>query len=160
MAKSAKNEPAAAAPAASILTTKSWDFFRTYINNASPVGFESSGQRLWLDYLKPYVDTQFTDPYGTAVGVINPNAAFKVVIEAHADEISWFVNYVTPEGLIYLKRNGGVDHQIAPAQRVFIHGKKGLVKAVFGWPAIHTRLHADNKEQQPKVENLWLDCGA
>lgn len=143
-----------------ILTKKSMDFLRRYINNPSPVGFESSGQKLWLEYIKPYVDTTFTDPYGTAVGVINPDAEFKVVIEAHADEISWFVNYITNEGFIYVKRNGGVDHQIAPSQRVWIHGKNGPVKAVFGWPAIHTRLGADAKEQQPKTDNLWLDCGA
>lgn len=131
------------------------------MNNASPVGFETSGQKLWLEYLKPFVDTHFTDPYGSAVGVVNQNAAFKVVIEAHADEISWFVNYINPEGLIYLKRNGGVDVQIAPAQRVIIHGKKGPVKAVFGWPAIHTRLNnPDQKEPQPKLDNVFLDCGA
>jgi putative aminopeptidase FrvX len=141
-----------------IITDQSYSFLRSYINNPSPVGFEHPGQKLWLDYIKPYVDHFFTDPYGSAVGVINPDAPFKVVIEAHADEISWFVNYISPEGLIYVKRNGGVDHQIAPGKRVFIHGKKGLVKAVFGWPAIHTRLGAD-KEPQPKVENLSLDCG-
>ncbi len=157
MAKSTKSEP----KKKTVLTDKSLEFLKNYINNASPVGFESRGQQLWLDYLKPYIDSHFSDPYGTAVGVINPDASFKVVIEAHADEISWFVNYITPEGLIYLKRNGGVDHQIAPAQRVFIHGKKGPVKAVFGWPAIHTRMaNADAKEPQPKVENLFLDCGA
>jgi len=133
---------------------------RSYINNPSPVGFESKGQKLWLEYLKPYVDTHFSDPYGTGVGVINPTAAFKVVIEAHADEISWFVNYITDQGLIYLKRNGGVDHQVAPGKRVIVHGKKGDVKAVFGWPAIHTRVGIDQKETQPKVENLFLDCGA
>jgi len=144
----------------SIITDKSFQFLKNYINNASPVGFESSGQKIWLDYIKPFVDNTFTDPYGTAVGVINPTNNFKVVIEAHADEISWFVNYITNEGLIYLKRNGGVDHQIAPSQRVIIHGKKGAVKAVFGWPAIHTRLGNAEKEQQPKVENLFLDCGA
>jgi len=145
----------------SILNEKSFEFLKNYINNPSPVGFETSGQKIWLKYLLNYVDTTFTDPYGTAVGVINPDAKFKVVIEAHADEISWFVNYVTAEGLIYLKRNGGVDHQIAPSQRVFIHGKKGRVKAVFGWPAIHTRMNsADSKETQPKTENLFLDCGA
>jgi putative aminopeptidase FrvX len=143
------------------LSEQSLKFLKTYINTASPVGFESSGQKVWLEYIKPLVDTTFVDPYGTAVGIINPDAEFKVVIEAHADEISWFVNYTTPEGLIYLKRNGGVDHQIAPGQRVFIHGKKGPVKAVFGWPAIHTRLHnPDAKDPQPKVENLFLDCGA
>lgn len=139
---------------------ESMDFLRTYMNNASPVGSESAGQKIWLNYIKNYVDTTFTDPYGTAVGVINPDKTFKVIIEAHADEISWFVNYITPEGFIYLKRNGGVDHQIAPSQRVFVHGKKGLIKAVFGWPAIHTRHGGAEKEQQPKVENLFLDCGA
>ncbi|RYF86988.1 MAG: M42 family peptidase, partial [Chitinophagaceae bacterium] len=143
------------------ISDKSFAFLKNYLNNASPVGFESSGQKIWLEYIKPYVDTTFTDPYGTAVGVINPKATFKVVIEGHADEISWFVNYITPEGLIYLKRNGGVDHQIAPAQRVFIHGRKGPVKAVFGWPAIHTRLSSNEaKEPTPRVDNLFLDTGA
>ncbi|MGN6617569.1 MAG: M42 family metallopeptidase [Ilyomonas sp.] len=145
----------------SVLTNESLDFLKNYINNPSPVGFESGGQKMWLDYVRKYVDTTFTDPYGTVVGVINPDNNFKVVIEAHADEISWFVNYINDQGLIYLKRNGGVDHQVAPSKRVLIHGKKGLVKAVFGWPAIHTRLsNNDQKEPQPKVETLFLDCGA
>ncbi|MFP5042327.1 M42 family metallopeptidase [Parasediminibacterium sp. JCM 36343] len=145
--------------APSVLTQGSLEFLRNYINTPSPVGFESGGQKLWIEYVRPFVDTYFSDPYGTAVGVINPDAAFKVVIEAHCDEISWFVNYINAEGLIYVKRNGGVDHQIAPAKRVLIHGKKGAVKAVFGWPAIHTRIGGE-KEPQAKVETLFLDCGA
>lgn len=143
------------------LTPSSYEFLKKYINTPSPTGFESGGQKVWIDYVRKYVDELFTDPYGTAYGVINAKAPFKVVIEAHADEISWFVNYIANDGLIYLKRNGGVDHQIAPSKRVLIHGKKGAVKAVFGWPAIHTRIgNADSKEPQPKVDNLWLDCGA
>src|SRR5918997_6334664 len=149
-----------AKPKSEGFSDQSYQFLKNYINNPSPVGFESSGQRLWLDYIKPFVDTTFTDPYGTAVGVINPDAPFKVVIEAHADEISWFVNYINSEGLIYLKRNGGVDHQIAPGQRVIVHGKKGPVRAVFGWPAIHTRINTPEKEPVAKVENVFLDCGA
>lgn len=145
----------------SILTDASYSFLKNYINTPSPTGFESAGQKVWLEYIKPFIDDFYVDPYGTAVGIINKEHPFKIVIEAHADEISWFVNYITDQGLIYLKRNGGVDHQIAPAKRVIIHGKKGNVKAVFGWPAIHTRFgNADQKETQPKVENLWLDCGA
>jgi putative aminopeptidase FrvX len=145
----------------SIINPRSLEFLRNYINNASPVGFETWGQKLWIEYLEPWVDSHYIDPYGTAVGVINEKHPFRVVIEAHADEISWFVNYVTPEGLMYLKRNGGVDYQTAPASRVYIHGKKGPVKAVFGWPAIHTRIGTpDHKEPVPRLDNLWLDCGA
>ena len=142
------------------ISDQSKDFLKTYMNTASPIGLEYNGQKVWLNYVKKYVDSTFTDPYGTAVGVINPDKNFKVVIEAHADEISWFVNYINNDGFIYLKRNGGVDQQIAPSQRVIIHGKKGAVKAVFGWPAIHTRSGNDDKEQKAKVENLFLDCGA
>ncbi len=141
----------------SILKKSSLDFLETYLNNASPTGFESSGQKLWMEYLKPYVDTFTTDIYGTAVGIINPDAKFKVVIEGHADEISWYVNYITDDGLIYVIRNGGSDHQIAPSKRVNIHTKNGIVKGVFGWPAIHTRNRA--KEEAATLHNIFIDCG-
>ena len=140
-----------------IINSKSEKFLQEYLNNPSPTGFESKGQKIWLDYIKPYIDDYLVDTYGTVVGVINPNADYKVVIEAHADEISWFVHYITNDGFIYLKRNGGSDHQIAPSKRVNIHTKKGLVKAVFGWPAIHTRTAAT--EKPPKLDNIFLDCG-
>ncbi len=90
-----------------ILKKSSIDFLTRYLNNASPTGFEAEGQKLWMDYLKPYVDTFITDTYGSAVAVINPEAKYKVVIEGHADEISWYVNYITDNGLIYVIRNGG-----------------------------------------------------
>jgi putative aminopeptidase FrvX len=142
---------------ATVVNKNALSFFEKYINNPAPTGFESKGQQLWLDYIKPYIDEHFVDNYGTAVGVINPKAPYKVVIEAHADEISWFVNYITSDGLIYVIRNGGSDHQIAPSKRVNIHTDKGIVKAVFGWPAIHTR--AGEKEESPSLKNIFIDCG-
>ena len=141
----------------SILNNDSMAFLESYLNNASPTGYESSGQKIWMEYLKPYVDTFITDTYGTAVGIINPDAPFKVVIEGHADEISWYVNYITEDGLIYVIRNGGSDHQIAPSKRVKIHTKNGIVKGVFGWPAIHTRNR--DKEENPKISNIFIDLG-
>ncbi len=134
------------------------EFLVKYLNNASPTGFESSGQQIWLDYMKPYVDEYFTDNYGTAVGVINPEAEYKVVIEAHADEISWFVNYISDDGYIYVIRNGGSDHQIAPSKRVNLHTPKGVVKGVFGWPAIHVR--EKESESAPSLKNIFIDVGA
>ena len=142
----------------SILNKESLTFLEKYLNNASPTGYEWEGQKIWMDYLTPYVDEFITDTYGTAVGVINPEAKFKVVIEGHADEISWYVNYITDNGLIYVIRNGGSDHQIAASKRVNIHTKNGIVKGVFGWPAIHTR-DRGAKEVPPKLDNICIDVG-
>ncbi|MFM7639669.1 MAG: M20/M25/M40 family metallo-hydrolase [Bacteroidota bacterium] len=132
-------------------------FLETYLNNVSPTGFEHSGQSIWLNYLKPYVQETFVDTYGTAVGVINPGMPYKVVLEAHADEISWFVNYISEDGYIYVIRNGGSDFQIAPSMRCNIHCENGnVVKGVFGWPAIHVRA---DKNPETKQENIFIDLG-
>lgn len=138
------------------ISAASQKFLEAYLNNPSPTGFESKGQKLWLDYIRPNIDSYFTDNYGTVVGVINPEAKYKVVIEAHADEISWFIHYITKDGFVYLRRNGGSDHMIAPSKRVNIHTEKGIVKAVFGWPAIHMR---HTKDDAPSMKNIFLDCG-
>ena len=144
--------------ARSVLNKSSLNFLENYLNNAAPTGYEWNGQKLWMEYLKPYVDEFITDTYGTAVAVINPGQDYRVVIEGHADEISWYVNYISDNGLIYVIRNGGSDHQIAPSKVVNIHTDKGIINGVFGWPAIHTRSRA--KEEPPKPENIFIDIGA
>ncbi len=143
----------------SIITKKSEDFLFKYLNNASPVGHELSGQKLWMEYVKPSVDELHVDNYGTAYGVINPGKDYRVVIEGHADEIAWYVNYITEDGFLNVIRNGGSDHLIAPSKRVNIFTPKGVVRGVFGWPAIHTRKGEDAK-LTPKLENIFVDVGA
>ncbi len=142
-----------------IITKKSESFLTDYINNASPTGFESSGQKLWLEYIKPFIDEWHIDNYGTVYGVINPGKDFKVVIEGHADEISWFVNFITKDGFIHVIRNGGSDHVIAPSKRVNIHTSKGVVRGLFGWPAIHMRKGKD-ANLSPAMDNIFIDVGA
>lgn len=143
----------------SIITDQSEKFLYNYLNNFSPTGFESSGQKLWLDYIEPYIDEWKSDAYGTAYGIINPEKPFKVVIEAHADEISWFVNFISEDGFLHVIRNGGSDPKIAPSKQVNIYTPKGIVKGVFGFPAIHVR-EANEEKSKTKMENLFIDVGA
>jgi putative aminopeptidase FrvX len=141
------------------MNEQSKKFLYSYLNSDSPTGYEVEGQKVWLEYIKKYTDTYFTDTYGSAVAIINPDAQYKVVIEAHCDEISWFVNYISKEGYIHVIRNGGSDYVIAPSKKAKIHGENGMISAVFGWPAIHVR---EKREEGGKmdVETVVLDCGA
>ena len=142
-----------------VITPNAEAFLFKYLNNPSPTGFEAAGQQLWLEYLRPYVDDWGLDNYGTAYGVINPGKEFRVLIEGHADEISWFVHYVGDDGFIQVVRNGGSDHLIAPSKRLNIHTKKGIVKGIFGWHAIHTR-QGDVTNLVTKADYIFVDVGA
>lgn len=140
------------------MTEDSFKFLKKYIDNPSPTGFEYLGQKLWMEEMKKYVTSEIeTDTYGTAVARMgNPESKYKVMVEAHADEISWLVSYITKDGYLHVKKNGGADEQIAPSKRVRILTEEGIVKGVFGWPATHIR----PKDKKPEITNIYIDCGA
>lgn len=134
-------------------------FLKEYLNSTSPTGFEYElgGQKVWMDNIAKYVDSVEIDNYGTAYGVTgNLDSDFKVVIEAHSDEISWFVNYIDSKGYIRVIRNGGSDVQIAPSMRVNLWGDKGPVSGVFGHPAIHIT----DRKKEVDLNSIFIDIGA
>jgi len=46
-------------------------FLERLVNTPSPSGHEARGQRVWLDYVKPFADETFSDAYGNTVAVLN-----------------------------------------------------------------------------------------
>jgi putative aminopeptidase FrvX len=142
----------------SVLTQKSVEFLERYINNPSPTGFESEGQDIWLNYIMAYADDYFQDSYLNTVAVINPDAGLRIVLEAHADEISWLVNYIDYRGFLHVIPNGGADPMVAPGKHVNVHTPEGLIPGVFGWPAIHIR--KDIIGLFPDEHHLFVDVGA
>jgi len=135
------------------------EFLEKYLNSNSPTGFEYElgGQKIWMDYISKYVDKVELDNYGTSYGIMgNMNSDFKVVIEAHADEISWYVNHIDSNGYIRVIRNGGSDATIAPSMRVSLWGDKGPVDGVFGHPAIHISY----RKKESDLDSIFIDVGA
>jgi putative aminopeptidase FrvX len=132
------------------------DWLKKYLRIPSPSGREGEAQKFWLEYIKPFTDSFEVDAYGNVICVINPDAPFKVVIEAHADEIAWYVHRITNDGFLHVLKNGGADAEISPSQIVRIHTGKGELPGVFGWPAVHTRA---NNSKEPSPENIFIDCG-
>jgi putative aminopeptidase FrvX len=134
-------------------------FLEKYLNSSSPTGFEYElgGQKIWMDYISKYADKVELDNYGTAYGIMgNMDSDFKVVIEAHADEIAWFVNYIDSKGYIKVIRNGGSDTTIAPSMRATLWGDKGPVDGIFGHPAIHISY----RKKEADLDSIFIDVGA
>jgi len=132
-------------------------FLKEYLSHFSPTGREYDGQKAWFHYLEPFVDECVVDCYENVIGIVNPAAKFKVVLEAHADEISWLVNYIDKDGFIHVLMNGGADAEVAPGKRVTIRTENGAVPGVFGWPAVHVR--KDSEKLMLRQKYLFVDCG-
>jgi len=137
---------------------QSLKFLETLINTPSPSGHEVRGQRVWLDYVRPFADETFSDAYGNCVAVLNKGGSPRVMLAAHADEIGMAVNYIDSDGFIYVRRLGGVDAAITKAQRVVIHTRNGPVKGVVGNVAPHLTKE-DGDRRSVKIHDLFIDIG-
>jgi putative aminopeptidase FrvX len=136
----------------------SLSFLRTLVNTPSPVGHETRGQRVWLDYAKQFAEETFSDAYGNCVAVLNKGGSPRIMLAGHADEIAMAVNFIDDNGFIYVRRMGGVDAAITKAQRVVIHARQGPVKGVVGNVAPHLmKLEGDPKP--PKIHEIFIDIG-
>lgn len=132
-------------------------FLFKYLNSHSPSGYEGEGQKVWVDYMKSIGYTTCVDGKGNALSILysEHTSDINVLIEAHADEISYVVTKISEKGIIYVMRNGGSDESIAPSKKVIIHTTKGRVDAVFGWIAVHIR----DKTIIPEARTIFLDAG-
>ncbi len=133
-------------------------FLRTLVNTPSPVGHETRGQRVWLNYAKKFTDETFSDTYGNCVAVLNKGGGPRIMLAAHADEIAMAVNYIDDNGFIYVRKMGGVNAAITKAQRVVIHSRDGAVNGVVGNVAPHLMKH-DGEPKPPKIHDLFIDIG-
>ena len=137
---------------------QSLNFLKTLVNTPSPVGHETRGQRVWLDYAEQFADETFSDAYGNCVAVLNKGGSPRIMLAGHADEIAMAVNYIDDNGFIYVRKMGGVDAAITKAQRVVIHTRKGPVKGVVGNVAPHL-MKEEKDPKPPKIHDLFIDIG-
>jgi putative aminopeptidase FrvX len=134
-------------------------FLTKLLNTPTPSGDEARGQRVWLDYVKPFADKLETDTYGNATAILNPKGSPKIMVEGHADEIAFQIQYIDDDGFIYFSGVGGHDPSLARGQRVHIHGRHGEVLGVIGALAIHMQ-DRSKKQEVPELHDLFIDIGA
>jgi putative aminopeptidase FrvX len=137
---------------------ESLQFLTTLLNTPTPSSEEARGQRVWLDYLKPFADEVETDTYGNAIAILNPGGSPKIMVEGHADEIAFQVQYIDDDGFVWFSGVGGHDPALARGQRVHIHGRDGQVLGVIGALAIH--MQTGKKQELPELHELFIDIGA
>ena len=138
---------------------QSLEFLKTLVNTPSPVGHETRGQRVWLDYVGKYADETYSDAYGNCVAVLNKGGSPRIMLAGHADEIAMAVNYIDENGYIYVRKMGGIDAAITKAQRIVIHTRQGAVKGVVGNVAPHLAREG-GEPKVLKIHELFIDIGA
>jgi endoglucanase len=144
-----------------MLDKQSTAFLEELLITPSPVGYESAGQKVWMNYVSQFADKVEADAYGSAFGRLDTNSdVMTVMLEAHCDEIGMVVQYISDDGFVYLNKLGGSDSTIARARRVTIHNQNGKVSGITGNTAIHLQETKNGGGKQPAWKEIYVDIGA
>lgn len=132
-------------------------FLDELLTTASPSGFEQTGQRVWVEYVRKFADDVRTDAYGNAVAVYEGgDSEREIAFAGHADEIGFMVRDITDDGFLKLTSVGGSDKTVSRGQHVTIHAEKP-VHGVIGQTAIHLRDTDDDEVSE--IEEQCVDIG-
>jgi endoglucanase len=119
------------------------EFLDALLSTATPSGFETAGQRAWVEYVSAFADRVTTDAYGNAIAVVEGGDR-TVALAGHGDEIGFMVRDIEEDGSIRMIRVGGSDRTVSKGQHVRIHTDDGPVPGVIGQTAIHLRDRDDD----------------
>lgn len=134
-------------------------FLEALLATASPSGFETPTQRVWIDQIEDAADSIRTDDYGNAVAVHNEGASGpSIVLAGHVDEIGFIVQSIDEDGFLHVQAIGGADRTVSQGQGVEIHTDTGAVSGVVGQTAIHLRDR--DEENYQDIEDQYIDIGA
>ncbi len=124
-------------------------------------GFEDETRSLVISELEGMADELYVDRLGNVVAVRHGrNRGFKLVWDAHMDEIGFMVRHIDENGFIYFLPVGGWDPRVLPGQRVRIRTRSGgLVTGVIGVTPPHL-LKREERDKVIPLERLYIDIGA
>lgn len=137
------------------MTTFNQDFLLELLETPSPSSMEMEIQKKWINYVKDFADEIRTDNAGNVIGVLNPDAPFKVLLAGHSDEIALVINRIDEQGFLHFDKMGGINPKAAVGMRVHVLGYNGTVTGVIGVNAQH---HGGLKNDFT-LEDLFIDCG-
>ncbi|MUK90037.1 M20/M25/M40 family metallo-hydrolase [Ornithinibacillus sp. L9] len=131
------------------------DFLLELLRTPSPSSQEVEIQKKWISYVKDFADDIITDHAGNAIGVLNPDAEFKVLLAGHCDEIALVVNRIDEEGYLHFDKMGGINPKAAVGMKTTVLGYNKEISGVIGVNAQH---HGGLKDKFD-LEDLFIDCG-
>lgn len=130
------------------------DFLFALLKTGSVSGNEAELEKKIYDYMQDKADRVTVDELGNVTAAVNPDAAFKVLLTGHADEIGLMVSAIGSDGTLMVTKIGGIRTTTYPGHKVRIYTKNGVI---FGAVANSKDI---SKNKDLAASDLRIDIGA
>jgi len=122
-------------------------------------GFEDEVREAIIELVTPLVDEIKVDALGNVIATRRGRSYFKLMLDAHMDEIGFMVQHIENDGSIRFTPLGGWDVRLLPSHSLTIITRdRRRVEGVIGTKPPHILKPAE-REKVIQIEELFLDIG-
>ena len=140
--------------------TDSCELLENLCNLPGVAGFEEPVREAIAGIIAPFVDETRADTLGNLIAVRRGTSPFRLMLDAHMDEVGFIVQHIDERGFLTFAPLGGWDPRLFPGHMLTIATRSGsLVRGVIGTHPPHIQKPADREKVIP-VEEMFLDVGA
>lgn len=130
-------------------------FLKELLETESLSGYESKAGECFLKELGGGMIDNFNNVWSE-----KGTGHYKVLIEAHIDQIGLQVQLITDDGYLHVERIGGIDKKVLPGSKVTVISRNGKkYPGVIGKKPIHVE-ESEERQKVTKLENILVDIGA
>jgi putative aminopeptidase FrvX len=123
-------------------------------------GFEGPVREALRGLVEPFVDEVRVDTLGNLIAVRRGRSAFKLMLDAHMDEIGFMVQHIDDRGFIGFTPLGGWDPRLLPSHLLTVVNRDGKpVQGVVGTHPPHIQKGTERDKVVP-FDEMFLDVGA
>ena len=121
-------------------------------------GDEGEVRKIVLDEIKPFADDVKVDAMGSVLAIRHGRGAkrVRVMVDAHMDEVGFFIVADEGEGIYQFDTVGGIDARRILGKQVYV-GKDRLPGVIGGKP-VHL-MDGDERGREVPVDSLRIDIG-
>jgi len=143
------------------MSTYNWNLLEDLCAIHAVSGREDRAVKFIRDFVTPLADEVTVDRLGNVVATIKGTKypEYKLMLQAHMDELGLIVRSITDDGFLLFERVGGVPEKSLLGQRLdVLTDADELIPAYVG-PKSHHTTSKDEKFVVPKVHDMFLDLG-
>lgn len=121
-------------------------------------GDEGEARKIVLEEIEPYADEVKVDALGNVLAIRRGRGTkrLRVMLDAHMDEVGFFIVAEDGEGIYRFETVGGVDVRYLVGRQVFVG--KDRVPGVIGGKPVHL-MDEDEAKRKAPLESLRIDVG-
>ncbi|MEZ4599747.1 MAG: M20/M25/M40 family metallo-hydrolase [Syntrophotaleaceae bacterium] len=138
----------------------SYELLEKLCNLPGVTGFEEAVRETIAKIVEPMVDELRVDTLGNLIAIRRGLSGFRLMLDAHMDEIGFLVQHIDEQGFIRIVPVGSWDQRLLPSHLLTIVTADGRrIEGVVGTQPPHILRPFDMDKVIP-MEEMFLDIGA